>query len=123
MGTAFIVVDDEKNITDIIAAALASKGHTVLAAGSSHEAKDILSREPVQAAIIDIILPDQGGLELAMELHTKYPQIQTVIMSGKVDTGRMPLLNLVGKFGIRKILPKPFSVEELFDAADTVLVL
>ena len=75
MGTAMsadsprvLVVDDEPNIVDVITMALRYQGFEVASAGHGHEALAAVESFRPQLMILDVMLPDMEGFEVAARL-------------------------------------------------------
>jgi len=69
----------------------------------------------------DGILPGQGGMDLILELHAKFPNLAIILTSGKIDMSKSTFKVLAHQFGVLSILPKPFTVEELIDTVNETL--
>ena len=67
-GRTVLVVDDEPSIVDGLRLTLEAEGYAVRIAGSVATALDALVQGDVQAAIVDLMLPDGDGLALTREL-------------------------------------------------------
>ncbi len=118
-----LIVDDESSILDIASAILEKNGFTVETAASIEEAEKRLALEGIDAALIDIVFPGRGGVELLMRLRDERPELPVVIMTGKVRTDSEPFRQLVQQFGAKSILTKPFSSTELTAALRQVMGL
>ena len=59
-----LIVEDETLLRRCLTRLLERRGHRVLPAGSIEEARELLAQEPVDAAILDVGLPDGDGLDL-----------------------------------------------------------
>ncbi|MEN6632084.1 MAG: response regulator, partial [Candidatus Polarisedimenticolia bacterium] len=59
-----LVVDDERGIREMLAAALEADGHRVLAAASGEAALETLAAEPVDLLLTDLAMPGIDGVEL-----------------------------------------------------------
>jgi DNA-binding NarL/FixJ family response regulator len=71
--------------------------------------------------ITDILMPEAEGLETIRALRGDDPGVKIIAMSG-ADRGRASgYLELALKFGARRILPKPFTRDELMTAVAEVL--
>ena len=69
-----LVVDDEEMILLNLAVFLEDDGFTVFSASSGEAALELLSRETVDVAIVDIRLPGMDGNTLILEAHKLYPE-------------------------------------------------
>jgi signal transduction histidine kinase/DNA-binding response OmpR family regulator len=107
-----LVVEDEDIIQMLLSSQLEDMGFEVEITGSAAAAKNKLAllQGQVDAAIVDLGLPDAPGDSLVRELRMLYPSLPIVIASGYDQA------TLRGKFsGERSIafLSKPFSAEQL----------
>ena len=107
-----LVVDDEKDITALVAYHLEREGFRVLQAHDGLQALDLVKRERPNVLILDLMLPHMGGLDVCRRLR-KEP-----------DTARLPILMLTAKaeetdkvlgleLGGDDYLTKPFGPREL----------
>lgn len=112
MSTILIVEDDE-SISDLMKTVLDGEGFRVITSPSAEGAKTLLQTEACDLAIIDIILPGQGGMDLILELHALCPNLAVILTSGKIDMNKATFKVLAHQFGVVSILPKPFTIEEL----------
>jgi DNA-binding response OmpR family regulator len=71
--------------------------------------------------LVDVIMPDKNGLELALEINQKWPEVPIILMSGKVPTEADSIRNFNGHFGIAGSIPKPFTKEQLVEAVAAAL--
>jgi DNA-binding NtrC family response regulator len=117
-----LVVDDEPDIVEYLSFVLGKFGYNTLTANSAAEALKIVNRSGQPApflAIVDIVLGDDNGVNLANKLVGKVPKLNVLLISGYADTVVLtdPLPN--GKKA--GFLPKVFTSEELKRAIDQVL--
>ena len=114
-ATRILIVEDEDLIQMVIANHVEEIGFEVEIAGSAAEAKNkmLLLNGSIDAAIIDMGLPDARGDDLVSELRAIYPALPVVISSG-YDRAAMHI-----KFASMKnieFLTKPYTQLELHDA-------
>jgi DNA-binding NtrC family response regulator len=118
-----LVVDDEPDIVEYLGFVLTKFGYNTLSANSSTEALKVMNKAGQAApflAIVDIVLGDENGLNLAKKLVSKSPSLNILLISGYADTVVItdPLPN--GKKA--GFLPKVFTSEELRKAIDQLIV-
>jgi len=77
-----LLVDDERLVRDVLAAALALDGHDVVTAASSQEALAELRRAPFDVMIVDVILGDADGTDVLRTVVQQYADLLVVAMSG-----------------------------------------
>ena len=69
--TNILVVDDEKEIADLIEIYLVSDGYKVYKANNAKEGLDILDTEEIHLVLLDIMMPGMDGLENAAKRFGK----------------------------------------------------
>lgn len=112
MNTIMVVEDDE-SVAELVKTVLEGEKFEVVTAPSAEAAKELIKIKPADLAIVDIILPGQGGMDLILELHTLCPNLAIVLTSGKIDMSKATFKVLAHQFGVVSILPKPFTIDEL----------
>jgi DNA-binding NtrC family response regulator len=108
-----LIVEDDASVSELVKTVLDGENYTVITAASAEEAKELINAENPDLAMIDIILPGQGGMDLILDLHASNPNLGIVLTSGKIDMTMATFKVLAHQFGVISILPKPFTVEEL----------
>jgi PAS domain S-box-containing protein len=105
-----LLVEDEAALRDVSRVCLESKGYTVLDASNAEKAMNILQNydQRIDLLITDIVMPGQGGLELARSALRVRPGIAIVLVSGYIDRPLDIQAIEPGRF-----LQKPFSFEAL----------
>lgn len=117
---AILVVEDELLVRMFAVDALEDAGFRVLQAGTAAEALQALQGSPdVQAALLDIGLPDRPGDQLASEIHALRADLPIVIASGR--SGRELRERFAGNPRVT-ILVKPYTASLLLDALAAVQV-
>lgn len=112
-----LVVDDAGVIRRLAHRLLSEAGHRVFEAGSAVEALEViqLARGRIEVAIIDVVMPEVGGVSLARMIQETSSDIGIVFMSAH------PAEVLVRE-GLRDLrvvfLAKPFTREDLFQAVE-----
>ncbi len=115
---SILVVEDNPAIREFIARALASSGHEATLATDGQQAMEILSQGTYDLLITDLVMPHVDGIALALKAARQNPDLRVIIISGYAQE-RMRAHNLDTL--IYKIIPKPFSLEELCAAVETAL--
>jgi putative nucleotidyltransferase with HDIG domain len=80
-----LVVDDDATFAQMTAEILTEAGYDVTTCLDPREAIERAGQVRFSAAVIDLVMPGMGGLELARQLHLKSPLTQTVILTGRGD--------------------------------------
>jgi two-component system OmpR family response regulator len=109
-GARLLVVDDEANICALLSATLRHVGYDVRTAGSGAEALTVADEYQPDLVVLDVVLPDFDGFEVARKLRADGRTLPIVFL-----TVRDPALDRVN--GLTALgddfLAKPFSLEEV----------
>jgi two-component system, OmpR family, response regulator len=113
-----LVVDDEPNIVEVIAMALRFQGFIVERAGSGREALAAVGSFKPHLMILDVMLPDMEGFEVASRLGAQRAGVPIIFLTAR-DTTEDKVRGLSG--GGDDYMTKPFSLEELVARIRTIL--
>jgi DNA-binding NtrC family response regulator len=112
-GRTVLLVDDEPSIVDGLRLTMESEGYAVRIAGSVHTALSVMSQCDVQAAIVDLMLPDGDGITLTRELKKRDPAVEVVIITAYGSVRKaMEATKGAGAF---YVLEKPFDPDEVVE--------
>ena len=104
-----LIVDDEKEIRDLIEIYLKSEGYETLKAADGEEALNILNREDPDLIILDIMMPKMNGIDACLKIREER-QMPIIMLSAKSeDVDKILGLNM----GADDYLTKPFNPLEL----------
>jgi len=115
-----LVVDDEADITALVAYHLAKAAYRVTTATGGREALDAAGHERPDAVVLDLMLPDLSGYDVLAELRRREEtrQIGVLLLTARrEERDRIRGLSL----GADDYLPKPFSPPELVLRVGAVL--
>ena len=109
MKNRILVVDDEKEIADLVEIYLVSEKFDVIKCYDGDTAIDAIEHEKIDLAILDIMLPGISGLELCRRIRKKenYPVIMLTAKDSEVD--KVTGLTI----GADDYVTKPFGMVEL----------
>jgi two-component system OmpR family response regulator len=105
-----LVVDDEPNIADVVAMALRYQGFEVEIAGDGTAALMAVDRFRPELLVLDIMLPDIEGFEVADRLRGRGNDVPIIFLTAR-DASEDKLRGLT--MGGDDYVTKPFSLEEL----------
>ena len=112
-----LVVDDQKEICEVIQQYLSSEGYRVSVAHDGTAMRKIFAEGPVDLVILDLMLPGEDGLTLARALREDSP-VGIIILTGRGET----VDRIIGlEMGADDYLPKPFHLRELLARVKSVL--
>lgn len=104
-----LIVDDEQIIQRACQRALEDSGYRILLADSVQGARDVLSRETVDACLMDVRLPDGDGIEMVPQAKRLSPGVEVIVMTGH---GGVEDAVAAVKVGAYDFLTKPFDPVE-----------
>lgn len=104
-----LIVDDEKPISDIIKFNLTKEGYDIVTAFDGREAVTIFEEEKPDLIILDLMLPELDGLDVAKEIR-KTSHVPIIMLSAK-DSEFDKVIGL--EIGADDYVTKPFSNREL----------
>ena len=81
---SILVVDDEDLIRSLVQRVLERRGYTVVACQTAEEA--LAQTAPFDLLLVDLILPEMDGRELAQALRLRWPNLPVVLMSGYLSS-------------------------------------
>ena len=113
-----LVVDDEPNILDVLTMALRFQGFEVETAATGEQALTAAASFKPQLMVLDIMLPDMEGFEVARRLGAQRAQVPIVFLTAR-DATEDKIRGL--SIGGDDYVTKPFSLEELIARIRTVL--
>ena len=109
-----LVLDDEQRIIDEIQEFLISRKYSVYTALRPSKAFEILEKEKIDIAILDIKLPEMDGIQVLEKIKTKFSdEIEVIMISGHGDMGTV--INAMRK-GATDYFQKPFRLIEINNA-------
>ena len=104
-----LVVDDEADAAEMIAALIATEGFTVATAGSLKDARRQMALQEPDVVLLDLVLPDGNGMQLVDDVKA-LPGAEVVLITGhaSVETSVQAL-----RLGAADYLVKPLNVKQL----------
>ena len=111
-----IVVEDQKEVRDMLFSLLQEKGHNAILAENGMRAIELLSIYKVDLMITDIVMPKIEGIELILRLRQS--NIPVISMSGL--SKETVVAELMASLVIIGFLHKPFSNDDLMQIVDNV---
>ena len=106
---SILVVDDEKEIADLVEIYLVSDGYKVFKANNAQEGLEILDKEEIHLVLLDIMMPGMDGLEMCRRIR-ETNNIPIIMLSAK-STDLDKILGL--GTGADDYVVKPFNPLEL----------
>ena len=115
MYMTILIVDDEPGLRNGLSKILALKGYRTLEAGSTAEARRLLSGAEVHLILLDLKLGGEDGLALLKQLRAEEPSIPVIIITGHGD-----IYSAVEcmRSGATNYIPKPIDHDLLLSILD-----
>jgi len=105
-----LVVDDDAGVRQAVGRALAFEGYDVTQAGDGSEALRLIAAERPDALVLDVVMPEVGGLEVCRELRATGDDLPVLVLTARHSVAdRVAGLDA----GADDYLVKPFALEEL----------
>ena len=106
-GKRILIVEDERNIRELLKAVLSGDGHTVVEANNGVEGLGVFRKEPFDLIIIDFGIPFMQGDELAVRIKQLAPHQPILMMTGQGVIRSGP------RNPVDAVIAKPFNTERL----------
>ncbi len=109
MNIKILVVDDEKEIADLIGLYLTNEGFEAVCSYSGRDALEKIESERFDLAVLDVMLPEVDGFTLCSKIREKYRYPVIMLTAKTADTDKISGLAL----GADDYMTKPFNPLEL----------
>ncbi len=107
-----LIVDDERDIRELVSEILRDEGYETRLAANSDEAMDAVNANPPALMVLDLWLKDSqmDGIGILMAVKRERPEIPVVIISGH---GNIEIAVAAIKKGAYDFIEKPFNIDQL----------
>lgn len=113
-----LVVDDDRDVRDILSGLLSAKGYAVHVAADAEEALGILASVSVAVAVCDKFMPGRDGLWLITQIRKLQPEVAIIIATA--DDAVLPTFTL--QPGVIGYFVKPLNLDRFVKAVrDAIL--
>jgi len=126
-----LLIDDELDIRDSVAAVLERDGFEVTAAENATDGLQALSDQEFDAILTDIIMPDFDGVEAIKRIRKSNPTVKIIAISGGGNIGltsykpeaitTTAYLQAATEAGADAVLTKPFGSNDIIQTVRSVL--
>jgi len=113
-----LIVDDEDASRNLCRDVVADSGLRTRTASTTEQALEILDQNPIDIVIIDLRVPQLGGIELLKRIREFYPQTAVIVLT---QYGTIESAVEATRVGATDYLTKPFHVPELRGKLDRVI--
>jgi DNA-binding NtrC family response regulator len=115
-----LLIDDDELLRGALVQSLANAGHKVIEASDGRQGCDLARSMSVDIVLTDLVMPVQEGVETILMLQRERPKLPIIAMSGGVTNSKL-YLDIAGKIGAKRMLPKPFTPKSLVSLIEQVL--
>src|SRR5262245_10521098 len=117
MPQRILLIEDDARLAGMVAEYLGEAGFRVEVAGTGRAGLERLDREPFDATVLDLMLPDMDGLEVCRALRSRSP-LPVLMLTARGDAAD----RIVGlEMGADDYLPKPLEPRELLARLRAIL--
>lgn len=109
MGDCILIIEDDKEINNLLCKALKNQGFITKSAYTGPEGLNMLNAESFDIVLLDIMLPYKSGDRLLSELRL-FSDVPVIVISAKENT--QTKINLL-RLGADDYITKPFDIDEV----------
>lgn len=117
-----LVLDDEESIQTLLNDILTDEGYRVIHSDDGEEVMEILKKEKIDLIITDMMMPKANGQEVYTSIRVAFAQEgkedlvpPAIILTAHPGSDKTQFLLMMEK-GIKKVISKPFQIDELLAA-------
>lgn len=118
--SCILIIDDEPGIRTVLSDILEDEKYSVLTAADGIEGLSILKKENIDLVILDIWLPNMGGIDVLKEIKSDFKEIEVIMISGHAN---IDLAVKAVKLGAFDFIEKPLSLDKLLNIVRNALRL
>ncbi|MCP4717415.1 MAG: response regulator, partial [Deltaproteobacteria bacterium] len=118
--TSILIVEDEKEVRDLLRDVLTDYGHCVKAASNGKEALQLFSKHSFDMVFTDLGMPGMSGWDVAREIKNTDRNTPVIMVTGwKISHTENELKNK----GVDLIINKPFQISHILEKVQVGLTL
>ena len=117
-----LVIDDDQQFRNYMVELLTEHGYKVCTAENGVAGLEQFSNCQPDIIITDIVMPEKEGVEVILTIRAENPEIPLIAVSGGNLGNAESYLNMARKLGANATLAKPFSLSNLLETVDRLLV-
>ena len=108
-----LLADDDNALRNALGDELIAEGYKVSLAADGREAIDIVQKNKIDVAILDLKMPNVGGYEVLSFIKRNYPQTKTIMLTAFAD---IETTKKCRELGTNDFIEKPYDLGDVFDA-------
>ncbi len=118
--STILIIDDEPGIRTVLSGILEDEKYDVLAAADGFAGLAALRDNDVQVVILDVLLPNMGGIDVLKNIKEEYPDIEVIVISGHAN---IDIAVRAVKLGAFDFVEKPLSMDKMINLVRNALKL
>jgi DNA-binding response OmpR family regulator len=111
-----LIIDDDAPTRDVLRQLLNREGYEAVEACDGREGVQCSQAASMDVIILDLLLPEQSGLEVIRTLREVDPGVPIIAISGCGPTGPLNFLRVAETCGAQRTFQKPFRLREMLKA-------
>ena len=112
MTDKVLIVDDEQDFLDVLSDRLKTRDMNVSTASSAKDAIKKIDAESYDAVVLDLMMPEMDGLELAIKVRAMPNYANVPIMMITTEGGKQDVIEALTQ-GVNQYIVKPFNQDVL----------
>ncbi|MBS0011591.1 MAG: response regulator [Bacteroidales bacterium] len=118
---AILLVEDNHDLRRMLKDSLEKRQHTVMEASNGREALNKFKASITEVVVTDLLMPEQDGIGLIMELRKIKPDIKIIAISGGGKIGPSNYLDVARALGADAVFPKPFNLNHFIEETEKLI--
>lgn len=115
---SILIIDDEENIRTMLLDILSDEGYKCFSASDWKEANQLLLSEQIDIVLLDVCLPNVGGMDILDKLVKDFISLETIMISGHAN---IDLAVKAIKKGAFDFIEKPLSLTKILTVVENAL--
>ena len=120
MSAKVLLVDDEKDFLEIMAERMGARGMEVSTTTSAEDALKMVQKEPYDAVIMDLMMPEMDGFKALKLFKQTRPEVQIILLTANVPEEKC--IEAI-KLGAMDVIEKPADLNLLTQKIQTAKAL
>ena len=105
-ASKILFVDDDPRILEMLQSLLQDESWHCRFLSSAHEALDVLSQEPCDLLVSDVLMPGMDGIQLASEVRRRHPGVIRIFLTAYAQQENV--VKALTEGNTQQIIPKPW---------------
>jgi two-component system nitrogen regulation response regulator NtrX len=118
MSNQLLVIDDEPGIRTVLKDVLVDENYTVFLAEDGYQGLELLKKEAIDVVVLDVWLPNLGGIDVLKKIKEEFPDVEVIIISGHAN---IQMAVQAVKMGAYDFLEKPLSLDKTLTVIQNAL--